>query len=142
MGPYEQQLVPVKLPRLAEYISQQKHISLDQALVYIYTNPMYPRLYDENAKWWYLSNEALFDEFESAKHSAPSNPSPQAFEFYAYTLEHYALAKALTGLQAYALLKRYGADQFLLDHYDLLHTQGTAYVIDEIDLYIKNRKKK
>ena len=28
---------------------------------------MYDRLYDEGAKWWYLSTEALYDEFESAR---------------------------------------------------------------------------
>lgn len=51
-------------------------------------------------------------------------------------------AKGRMGLQALALLKRYGADDFLLDHYDLLHTQGTGYVIDEIDLLIRRRKRR
>ena len=39
-------------------------------------------------------------------------------------------------------MKRYRVDDFLLDHYDLLHTQGTGYVIDEIDLMIRRRKRR
>ena len=54
MGVYEEQIVPIKISRLAEYIAQRKHIFLDEALVYVYTNPMYDKLYDEGAKWWYL----------------------------------------------------------------------------------------
>ena len=62
MGVYEEQIVPIKITRLAEYVSQRKRISLEDALVYIYSNPMYDRLYDEGAKWWFtmsLSQRAL-----------------------------------------------------------------------------------
>ncbi len=142
MGVYEEQIVPIKISRLAEFVSLRKRISLEEALGYIYINPMYDRLYDEGAKWWYLSTEALYDEFESARKAESRRVLPEEFEFYTYTLEKYALAKGLTGLQALALLKRYGADDFLLDHYDLLHTQGTGYVIDEIDLLIRRRKRR
>ena len=142
MGVYEDQIVPIKISRLAESVSRRKHISLEEALAYIYINPMYDRLYDEGAKWWYLSTEALYDEFESARKEDCRFVKPEEFEFYTYTLEKYALAKGLTGLQALACLKRYGADDFLLDHYDLLHTQGTGYVIDEIDRFIQRRKRR
>lgn len=142
MGVYEEQIVPIKITRLAEYVSQRKRISLEDALVYIYSNPMYDRLYDEGAKWWYLSTEALYDEFESARIAESRNISHEEFEFYTYCLEKYAQAKGLTGLQALALLKCYGADDFLIDHYDLLHTQGTGYVIDELDRLIQKRKRR
>ena len=51
MGVYEENIVPVKISRLAEYVSRRKKISLDDALVYIYANPMYRELYDEGARW-------------------------------------------------------------------------------------------
>ena len=142
MGVYEEQIVPIKISRLAEYVAQRKRISLEEALVYIYINPMYDQLYDEGAKWWYLSTEALYEEFESARKDDCRFVKPEEFGFYTYTLEKYALAKSLTGLQALARLKRYGADDFLINHYDLLHTQGTGYVIDEIDRFIQRRKRK
>ena len=141
MGVYEEQIVPIKISRLAEYVSQRKRIALEDALVYIYTNPMYDRLYDEGAKWWYLSTAALYEEFESARNTESRKVTHEEFEFYTYCIEKYAQEKGLTGLQAFALLKRYGADEYLIDHYDLLHTQGTGYVIDEIDRFIQRRKR-
>jgi hypothetical protein len=142
MGVYEEQIVPIKISRLAEYISQRKRISLEDALTYIYINPMYDRLYDEGAKWWYLSTEALYDEFEAVRNVESRSITHEEFEFYTYTLEKYALTKGKTGLQILALFKRYGVDDFLINHYDLLHTQGTGYVIDEIDLLIRRRKRR
>lgn len=142
MGVYEDQIVPIKISRLAEYVSERKRISLDEALVYIYINPMYDRLYDEGAKWWYLSTEALYDEFENARRERTRRVESEVFEFYTYCLEKYALAKGMTGLQALALFKRYGADDYLMEHYDLLHTQGTGYVIDEIDRFFQRRKRR
>ena len=141
MGVYEENIVPVKVSRLAEYVSQRKRISLDDALVYIYSNPMYEELYDEGAKWWYLSTEALYDEFERVRKQNIQEVSRPAFEFYVYTMEKYALSKGLGGLQAFALFKEYEVDEFLMGHYDLLHTQGTGYVMDEIDRYIRRRKR-
>ena len=142
MGVYEEHMVPIKISRLAEYVSERKRISLDDALAYIYVNPMHERLYDEGAKWWYLSTEALYEEFETARRANSRKVSPEAFEFYTYCLEKYALAKGLSGLQALARLKRYGADDYLIDHYDLLHTQGTGYVLDQIDRFIQRRKRR
>jgi hypothetical protein len=142
MGVYEEQIVPIKISRLAEYVSQRKRISLEDALSYIYMNPLYEHMYDEGPKWWYLGTEALYEEFENARRDATRDIKPEVFEFYTYCLEKYALSKGLTGLQALSLLKRYGADDYLIDHYDLLHTQGTGYVIDELDRFINRRKKK
>ena len=51
MGVYEENIIPIKIAHLAEHVSKVKRISLDDALVYIYVNPMYKRLYDEKAKW-------------------------------------------------------------------------------------------
>ena len=103
---------------------------------------MYDNLYDEGAKWWYLSTEALYEEFESARKADVRVVESEVSDFYIYTLEIYALAKGLSGLQALTLMKRYGVDGFLLNHFDLLHTQGPGYVIDEIDLMIRRRKRR
>lgn len=142
MGRYEENIIPVKISRLAEYISHRKRISLDDALVYIYSNPMYKELYDERAKWWYLSTSALYDEFERIRKQLVLETSTEAFEFYVYTLEKYAINKGISGLQAYALFKDNDVDEFLITHYDLLHTQGTGYLLNEIDRLIKKRTNK
>ena len=142
MGVYEENIVPVKIASLAEYVAQRRRISLSEALTYIYSNKMYKELYNEGAKWWYLSSEALYEEFERARKQNTLDVSNEAFEFFVYTLERYAISKNLGGLQAMALFREYGADEFLLKHYDLLHTQGTGYVIDEVQRFIDRRKKR
>lgn len=142
MGVYEDNIIPVKIASLAEYIAERKRISLEEALMYIYSNPMYKELYNEGARWWYLSSEALYDEFEIRRRAQTIKLSWDAFEFYVYTLEKYAISKGISGLQALALFKEYKADEFLLKHYDLLHTQGTGYVLDEVQRFIDRRKKR
>ena len=142
MGVYEDEMVPVKIANLAEYIAGRRKISLDEALVYIYLNPMYKELYFEGAKWWYLSSDALYDEFEARRKVRASEVSYAVSEFYTYTLEKYALSRGISGLQALAIFKEYGTDDFLLEHYELLHTQGTGYVLDEVQRFIDRRKKR
>lgn len=141
MGKYEENIVPIKISKLAEYVSQRKRISLDEALIYIYSNPMYKELYNEGAKWWYLSSEALYEEFEKARKNIVHEVSKVEFEFFTYMLEKYALSNGMGGLQALALFKEYDVDEFLINNYDLLHTQGTGYVIDEINRFIQRRRK-
>lgn len=141
MGVYEQNIIPIKISHLAEYISRVKRISLDDALVYIYVNPMYEHLYDEDAKWWYLSTEALYSEFEQRRTRQSMDVTKEVFEFYTYCLECYAIQKRITGIQAWALFKESEADAFVVDNYDLLHTQGLEYILDEIQRFI-NRKRR
>ena len=141
MGLYEQNIIPIKISHLAEYVSRVKRISLDDALVYIYVNPMYERLYDEDAKWWYLSTEALYAEFEQLRNRQYMNVPKEVFEFYTYCLENYAIRMHITGIQAWGLFKEFNVDAFVVDNYDLLHTQGLEYVLDEIQRFIKRKKR-
>lgn len=142
MGVYEKNIVPIKISRLAEYVSIRKRISLDNALLYIYSNPMYKAMYNEKSKWWYMSTEALYREFEIARHAQTKKISIPAFEFYTYIMEMFAISRGIWGLQAYSIFKDYHVDKFLIDNYDLLHTQGTEYVIDEIERLIKRKREK
>ena len=141
MGVYEENIIPLKISHLAEYVSKVKRISLDDALVYIYVNPMYERLYDENAKWWYLSTEALYDEFELWRNRQRKDVSKEVFEFYTYCVENYASYTRISGLRAWLCFKESGVDEYLIDNYDLLHTQGIEYILDDIQRYINKRKR-
>ncbi len=141
MSVYEENIIPIKIADLAEYVSKMKRISPDEALVYIYINPMYVRLYDDDAKWWYLSTEALYEEFELQRNRQRLEVSLQEFGFYTYCLENYAIRKHISGIQAWALLKETKADEYIIDNYDLLHTQGIDYILDDIQRFINRRKK-
>jgi len=141
MGVYEENIVPIKISHLAEYVSRVKRISPDEALVYIYLNPMYEKLYDEQAKWWYLSTEALYEEFELWRRRQRLEVSKAEFEFYVYCQEKYAIANNMSGIRVWALFKESGVDEYLMDNYDLLHTQGTEYVLEDIQRFINRRKR-
>lgn len=141
MGVYENNIIPIKISHLAEYVAKVKRISLDDALVYIYVNPMYERLYDEKAKWWYLSTEALYGEFELQRNRQRRDVPKEVFEFYAYCLENYATYKQIGGLRAWICFKESGVDEYIINNYDLMHTQGLEYVLDDIQRYIDRRKR-
>lgn len=141
MGVYEENIIPIKIAHLAEYVSWVKHISLDDALVYIYVNPIYERLYDEKAKWWYLSTEALYEEFELWRGRLNREVRKEVFDFYTYCLEHYATLKRISGMRAWVIFKESGADDYVTGNYDLLHTQGIEYVLDDIQRFINRRKR-
>ena len=140
MGVYEDNIIPIKIAHLAEYVAKMKRISQDDALVYIYINPMYERLYDEQAKWWYLSTEALYEEFELWRTRQSRAVSKEVFEFYTYCVEYFATRKRISGMQAWVTFKETGADDYIIDNYDLLHTQGMEYVYDDIQHFINRRK--
>lgn len=141
MGVYEENIIPIKISDLAAHVSRVKRISLDDALVYIYVNPMYKKLYDEGAKWWYLSTEALYEEFEKSRDRQSRIVSKEVFDFYTYCLENYALLHQISGMHAWAVFKESGADNYVIDNFDLLHTQGLEYVLDDIRRFIIRRKK-
>ena len=141
MSVYEDNIIPIKIAHLAEYVSGVKRISLDDALVYIYVNPMYERLYDVDAKWWYLSTEALYEKFEQRRIRQRVAINKPEFEFYTYCLENYATLKRISGMQAWVLFKETGADEYVVDNYDLLHTQGIDYILDDIHRFIVKRRK-
>jgi len=138
---YEKNIIPIKISHLAEYVSTVKRISPDEALIYIYANPMYERLYDEKAKWWYLSTEALYREFESWRNRENFEVNRETFEFYAYCLENYAIYRKISGMRAWVIFKESGADEYLIRNYDLLHTQGLEYVLEDVRRFINRRKR-
>lgn len=141
MGVYEENIIPIKISHLAEHVSKVKRISLDDALMYIYANPMYKRLYDEKAKWWYLSTEALYEEFELWRSRQRRDVPMEVFEFYTYCLESYTIRKRISGMQAWVLFKETNVDEYIIDNYDILHTQGMDYILDDIQRFINRRKK-
>lgn len=46
----------------------------------------------------------------------------------------------LSGDDALALFDRKGVTSYLTEHYDVLHTQGKDWLVDDIDQFIQNRQ--
>jgi len=61
-------------------------------------------------------------------------------KFLVFCLEMYKAAKHMTGKQVIELFKRYGITDYVLSCYEALHTTGTNYIVEDIDLFIEARQ--
>lgn len=61
-------------------------------------------------------------------------------EFLVYCLEMYKAAENMTGKQTVELFKRYGITDYVTSCYEALHTTGTQYIVEDIDLFVKARQ--
>jgi len=61
-------------------------------------------------------------------------------KFLVFCLEMYKLAKKLTGKQVMELFMQYNVTDYILSCYEALHTTGTNYILEDIDLFIEARQ--
>ena len=59
--------------------------------------------------------------------------------FLIFCIEQYKSAKALTGKQVMELFGKYRVPEYIVSCFEALHTMGTNYIIEDIDLYIEAR---
>lgn len=62
--------------------------------------------------------------------------------FLAFCMEQYKHAKGLSGQEVLALFDQYGVLEYLSNHFEVLHTQGVQWIIEDIEEFIKIRKEK
>ena len=60
--------------------------------------------------------------------------------FMIYCTEQYKSAKKLTGKQVSDLFSRYRVWDYIYSCFEALHTTGTNYIVEDIDLYIEARQ--
>ncbi len=60
--------------------------------------------------------------------------------FIVLCVEEYKNKKGLTGKEVVDLFNKYSVFDYIRSFYDVLHTTGTKYIINDIDLYIDSRK--
>lgn len=61
--------------------------------------------------------------------------------FISFCIEQYKEAKCLSGSKTAALLSEYGVLEYLSEHWEILHTQGRQWLVEDIDEFIKARDK-
>ena len=64
----------------------------------------------------------------------------KTLEFKVFCFEAYRADKKLTGRETMSLFKRYGVLDYLGACFDVLHTAGRAYIVEDIDVFIDARK--
>ncbi|MCI9625625.1 MAG: DUF3791 domain-containing protein [Clostridia bacterium] len=60
-------------------------------------------------------------------------------KFLIFCIEQYKSAKKLTGRQVMELFGKYKVSEYIVSCFEALHTTGTNYIIEDIDLYIEAR---
>ena len=64
----------------------------------------------------------------------------KSLEFKAFCFEAYRADKGLSGRETMSLFRKYGVLDYLSACYDVLHTTGRAYIVEDIDIFINARK--
>ena len=64
----------------------------------------------------------------------------KTLEFKAFCFEAYRADKKLTGRETINLFKKYGVLDYIDACYNVLHTTGRDYIIEDIDIFIDARK--
>lgn len=64
----------------------------------------------------------------------------KTLQFKAFCFEAYRADKKMTGREAMRLFKQYGVLDYLGKFFDVLHTTGREYIVDDIDGFISARK--
>lgn len=62
--------------------------------------------------------------------------------FLASCVEFYKTGKGMSGQEAYDYLRKTNAIDFIIDHWEGLHTTSPLYVVDSIDEFIENHTTK
>jgi len=61
-------------------------------------------------------------------------------KFKVFCIEQYKTKHGLTGHEAVSLFEQYEVFDYLTDFYDVLHTFGTNYIVEDIEEFIKARQ--
>lgn len=59
--------------------------------------------------------------------------------FISFCIEQYKCAKGMMGEDVVLLFGRYGVLEYLQEFFDVLHTQGGEWLVEDIDNFIKAR---
>ena len=60
--------------------------------------------------------------------------------FLSFCIEQYMNDKKLAQNDVMALFSAYGVLDYLVEHFEILHTQSRQWIIEDIDEFIKERK--
>ena len=61
-------------------------------------------------------------------------------EFVAFCIEQYKMVTKQTGSKVEQLFRQSGVIGFLIDNYEVLHTQGKQAIMNEIEGYLKHHQ--
>lgn len=60
--------------------------------------------------------------------------------FVSFCIEQYKIHKGISGIDVSELFDKFHVFNYLVDNYEILHTQGHQWLNTEIDQFIENQK--
>lgn len=137
----EKAILPIKINELVSLISEKKKLDTTDSLSYLYSSEFYKKILDVESKWWYMSGINLYKELEKEKHRLQRKDHQLEKEkmFYIFCTENYRILKDMEATEVLALFQKNKVYDFLTQNYDVLHSQGEEYILNEIAIYIKNQ---
>ncbi|GHT78455.1 hypothetical protein AGMMS50262_21120 [Bacteroidia bacterium] len=136
----ETAIMPFKVQQLVEIIMQKKQLDYEAAFAYLYSSNCYKLLLQEESKLWYMSGLSIFKMLEEEK-TTKAKDNPKILLFFSFCLEKYKDFVPLPAEETLFVFHKYGVFDYLREGFDILHTQGESYILNEIDLFIKARQK-
>ena len=134
----ETAIMPFKVQQLVEIIIEKKQLSYEDAFDYLYSSDCYKLLLQEDAKLWYMSGLNIFELLEEEKKAKSANP--EILLFFAFCLEKYKNFAGISAEETLFIFRKHRVFDYLCEGFDVLHTQGEMYIVNEIDLFIKTRQ--
>jgi hypothetical protein len=61
-------------------------------------------------------------------------------KYLVFSMETYKQNRRLTGKQVYDIFVKYNYFDYILDLYELLHIQGSRYLLEELDAYREHQE--
>jgi hypothetical protein len=67
------------------------------------------------------------------------NKEEKLIEYVSFCIENFKITHGMKGKDVANLFSEYKVIDFLTEGYDVMHTQGKEYLIEEIEIFLKNR---
>ena len=139
----QKSILPFKIQQLINIIIQKKRCSVEEAFRYLYSSNLYKQLVAESSFLWQFSTMSLYDLLKKEKLSEKQsqNADHKVLLFQVFCLENYKDHKVISADDAVHLFFKYDVFDYLEKVFEMLHTQGRDYIMNEIERYIKNKKR-
>ncbi|MGL4943349.1 MAG: DUF3791 domain-containing protein [Thermoguttaceae bacterium] len=136
----EEAILPFKISELVAYIGKKKKLSVVDSLQYLADTELYKKLHDRETKYWYESASLLYQAIQKEKKQQLKKVKKEHGLWICFCVENYQRLRKKEVEDVLFLFAKTNVYDFLIESYDVLHTQGRNYIIDEIEQYIQNQR--
>lgn len=68
------------------------------------------------------------------------NNEERVIEFVSFCIENFKVKHSMGGKDTAILFKQSGVLEFIKNGYEMHHAQGKEYILEEIEMFLKNRE--